>query len=74
MKVFKGEEKIDILPEGLLLFLILIRLVWGSVWILTERKIALLNSVLGIAVCDVFVVYIFIYSLAEAVLKPFSQV
>ena len=38
MKVFKKEEKIDILPEGLLLFLILNRLVWGSVWILTGRN------------------------------------
>ena len=62
MKVFKKEEKIDILPEGLLLFLILNRLVWGSVWILTGRKIALLNSILGTSVCDVFVVlYFYLY-------------
>ena len=61
IKVFKKEEKIDILPEGLLLTLILNRIVWGSVWILTERKIALLNSVLGVGVCDILSFYIFIY-------------
>ena len=71
MKVFKGEEKIDILPEGVLLFLILTRLVWGSVWILTGRKIALLNSVLGIAVCDVFVVLYFYLFFKRSCLKAF---
>lgn len=71
MKVFKGEEKIDILPEGLLLFLILTRLVWGSVWILTERKIALLNSILGITVCDVFVSLYFYLYFKRSCLKAF---
>ncbi len=71
MKVFKGEEKIDILPEGLLLFLILTRLVWGSVWILTDRKIALLNSVLGIAVCNVFVILYFYLFFNRSCLKAF---
>ena len=71
MKVFKGEEKIDILPEGVLLFLILTRLVWGSVWILTDRKIALLNSVLGIAVCDVFVALYFYLYFNRSCLKAF---
>jgi len=71
MKVFKGEEKIDILPEGLLLFLILTRLVWGSVWILTDRKIALLNSVLGIAVCDVFVALYFYLFFSRSCVKAF---
>ena len=71
MKVFKGQEKIDILPEGLLLFLILTRLVWGSVWILTDRKIALLNSVLGIAVCDVFVALYFYLYFARSCPKAF---
>ena len=62
IKVFKKEEKIDIIPEGFLLFLILTRIVWGSVWIITGRKIALLNSVLGVFVCDVFVIlYFFLY-------------
>ena len=71
MKVFKGEEKIDILPEALLLFLILTRLVWGSVWILTGRKIALLNSVLGVTVCDVFVVLYFYLYFNRSCLKAF---
>ena len=71
MKVFKGEEKIDILPEWVLLFLILTRLVWGSVWVLTGRKIALLNSVLGIAVCDVFVVLYFYLYFNRRCLKTF---
>ena len=71
MKVFKGEEKIDILPEGVLLFLILTRLVWGSVWVLTGRKIALLNSVLGIAVCDVFVVLYFYLFFNRSCTKAF---
>ena len=71
MKVFKGEEKIDILPEALLLFLILTRLVWGSVWILTGRKIALLNSVLGISVCDVFVSLYFYLYFKRSCLKAF---
>ena len=62
IKVFKNEEKIDIIPEGLLLFLILTRIVWGSVWIITNRKIAAFNSISGIIVCDVFVIlYFFLY-------------
>jgi len=62
IKVFKKEEKIDIIPEGLLLFLILTRIVWGSVWIITNRKIAAFNSISGIIVCDVFVIlYFYLY-------------
>ena len=71
IKVFKKEEKIDILPEGLLLFLILTRIVWGSVWILTERKIALLNSVLGVIICDIFVILYFYLYFNRTYLKPF---
>ena len=62
IKVFKKEEKIDILPEGLLIFLILTRLVWGSVWILTKRKIPTFNSISGIIICDIFVfLYFYLY-------------
>ena len=62
MRVLKKEDKIDILPEGLLLSLILTRLVWGSVWILTERKIASFNSILGITICDIFaILYFYLY-------------
>ena len=71
MKVFKKEEKIDILPEGLLLTLILNRIVWGSVWILTGRKIALLNSILGTAVCDIFVFLYFYLYFNRTYLKTF---
>ena len=71
IKVFKKEEKIDILPEGLLLTLILNRIVWGSVWILTERKIALLNSVLGVGVCDIFVFLYFYLYFNRTYLKTF---
>ena len=62
IKVFKKEEKIDILPEGLLLTLILNRIMLGSVLILTGRKIALLNSILGVSVCNIFVIlYFYLY-------------
>ena len=62
IKVFKKEEKIDIIPEGFLLFLILTRIVWGSVWIITNRKIVAFNSISGIIVCDLFVIlYFFLY-------------
>ena len=71
IKVFKKEEKIDILPEGLLLFLILTRIVWGSVWILAERKIALLNSVLGVFICNIFVILYFYLYFNRTYLKPF---
>ena len=72
IKVFKKEEKIDILPEGLLLFLILNRLGWGSVWILTKRKIALLNSVLGTFVCNIFVfLYFYLYFNRKICAKAF---
>ena len=75
MKVFKGEENIDILPEGLLLFLILTRLVWGSVWILTGRKIALLNSVLGVAMCDAFLsLYFYLYFKRNCLKAFFSTI
>jgi len=71
IKVFKNKEKIDIIPEGLLLFLILTRIVWGSVWIITGRKIALLNSVLGVFVCDVFVILYFFLYFNRTYLKTF---
>ena len=64
MKAFKGEEKIDILPEGVS-FLTLTCLVWGSAWILSDRKIALLNSVLGKPYVMFLLFYIFIYILKE---------
>ena len=59
LKVLKKQEKIDILPEGLLLSLILTRIVWGSVWIITSRKIAMFNCISGIIICDIFVILYF---------------
>ena len=62
LKVLKKQEKIDILPEGLLLSLILTRIVWGSVWIITSRKIAMFNCISGIIICDIFVIlYFYLY-------------
>ena len=61
-KVLSGQEKKDILPEGMILFLMLTRLVWASVWIITKRKMALLNSTLGVTVSNVFItLYFYIY-------------
>ena len=61
-KVLSGQEKKDILPEGMILFLMLTRLVWASVWIITKRKMALLNSSLGVTVSDVFIIlYFYVY-------------
>ena len=62
IRVLKKEDKIDILPEGLLLSLILTRIVWGSVWIITSRKIAMFNCISGIIICDIFVIlYFYLY-------------
>ena len=62
MKVLKGKEKIDTIPEGRILFLMLTRLVWTSIWIITERKMALLNTCLSITLCNVFLsLYSYIY-------------
>ena len=71
IKVFKKEEKIDILPEGLLLFLILTRIVWGSVWIITSRKIAMFNCISGIIICDIFVILYFYLYFNRTYLKTF---
>ena len=61
-KVLKKEDKIDILPEGLLFSLLLTRLAWGSVWIINKRKIATFNSISGIIICDVFIIlYFYLY-------------
>ena len=62
IKVLKKQDKIDILPEGLLFSLILTRLAWGAVWIITKRKIAIFNSISGIIICNIFIIlYFYIY-------------
>ena len=62
IQVFKREEKIEILPEGMLFCQLLNRLLWGSVWILTRRLIPLINAGVGIIITSVFLVlYLYLY-------------
>ena len=62
IQVFKGQEKIDILPEGMLFCQLMNRLLWGSVWILTKRMIPLINAGVGIIITSVFLVlYLYLY-------------
>jgi uncharacterized protein with PQ loop repeat len=70
-KVLSGQEKKDILPEGMILFLMLTRLVWASVWIITKRKMALLNSSLGVTVSNVFITLYFYVYFQRSCLKAF---
>ena len=70
-QVLKGKEKIDILPEGTILFLMLTRLVWASVWIITGRKMALLNCTLGVTVSNVFITLYFYVYFNRSCLKAF---
>ena len=70
-QVLKGKEKIDILPEGTILFLMLTRLVWASVWIITKRKMALLNCTLGVTVSNVFITLYFYIFFNRSCLKAF---
>ena len=70
-QVLKGKEKIDILPEGTILFLMLTRLVWASVWIITKRKMALLNCTLGVTVSNVFITLYFYVYFNRSCLKAF---
>ena len=61
-QVLKGKEKIDIIPEGTICFLLLARLVWASVWIITGRKIALLNCTIGVTASNIFItLYCYLY-------------
>ena len=62
IQVFKGEEKIDILPEGMLLCQLLNRLLWCSVWVLTKKMIPFINASVGIFITTVFItLYLFLY-------------
>ena len=70
-QVLKGKDKIDILPEGTILFLMLARLVWASVWIITKRKIALLNCTLGVTASNVFITLYFYLYFKRSCLKAF---
>ena len=62
IQVFQRKEKIDILPEGMLLCQLMNRLLWCSVWILTKRLIPFINAITGIFITSVFLVlYIYLY-------------
>ena len=62
IQVFKRQEKIDILPEGMLLCQLLNRLLWCSVWVLTKKLIPFINASIGILITTVFLtLYLFLY-------------
>ena len=62
IQVFRYKEKIDILPEGMLLCQLMNRLLWCSVWILTSRLIPFINAFVGIIITSVFLVlYLYLY-------------
>ena len=72
-QVLKGKEKIDILPEGTILFLMLTRLVWASVFFITKRKIALLSCTIGVTVSNVFItLYFYIFFKRSCLIAFFS--
>ena len=62
IQVFQRKEKIEILPEGMLLCQLVNRLLWGSVWTLTQRLIPFINTAIGIIITTVFLtLYIYLY-------------
>ena len=62
IQVFQHKEKIDILPEGMLLCQLMNRLLWCSVWILTKRLIPFINAIVGIFITSVFLIlYLYLY-------------
>ena len=62
VQVFQHKEKIDILPEGMLLCQLMNRLLWCSVWILTKRLIPFINAITGIFITSVFLIlYLYLY-------------
>ena len=62
IQVFQRKEKIEILPEGMLLCQLMNRLLWCSVWILTKRLIPFINAIVGIFITTVFLIlYLYLY-------------
>jgi len=62
IQVFKKQEKIEILPEGMLLCQLLNRLLWASVWVMTNRTIPLINAAVGICITSFFIdLYFYLY-------------
>lgn len=62
IQVFRREEKIDILPEGMLLCQLLNKLLWCSVWVLTKKLIPFINAAVVILITTIFLtLYLFLY-------------
>ena len=62
IQVFQRKEKIDILPEGMLLCQLLNRLLWCSVWVITKRVIPFINAAVGILITTTFLtLYLFLF-------------
>ena len=62
IQVFQRKEKIEILPEGMLLCQLLTRLLWGAVWVITKRLIPFINAAIGILITTVFItLYLFLF-------------
>ena len=62
IQVFQRKEKIEILPEGMLLCQLMNRLLWCSVWILTKRLIPFINAFVGIIITSIFLIlYLYLY-------------
>jgi uncharacterized protein with PQ loop repeat len=73
IQVFQRKEKIDILPEGMLLCQLLNRLLWCSVWIITKRIIPFINAAVGILITTTFLaLYLFLF-FHRRILKTLSK-
>lgn len=63
VQVMKGEEKIDIIPEGMLAFTILTRIIWGVVWTVQKKLIPFINSALGVSISSIFfALFLYLYT------------
>ena len=63
VQVIKGEEKIDIIPEGMLAFTILTRIIWGVVWTVQKKLIPFINSALGVSISSIFfAIFLYLYT------------
>jgi uncharacterized protein with PQ loop repeat len=73
IQVFQRKEKIDILPEGMLLCQLLNRLLWCSVWVITKRIIPFINAFVGILITTTFLtLYLYLF-FHRRILKALSK-
>ena len=73
IQVFQRKEKIDILPEGMLICQLLNRLLWCSVWVITKRIIPFINAAVGILITTTFLtLYLFLF-FHRRILKTLSK-